>query len=66
MAVPEFSIFLKSKCLLHAIFLKFIFKQKEKRGFIWPKTFDFLFQKHSNFYLEKGLKKVAVQKYKKI
>ena len=35
------------------IFLKFIFNQKEKRGFIWSKTFDFLFQKPSNIYLEK-------------
>ena len=29
---------------------KFIFYQKEKRGFIWPKTFDCLFWKQSNFY----------------
>ena len=38
-AVPEFSIFLKSTCLLLVIFLKFIFNQKEKCCFIWPKTF---------------------------
>ena len=46
-------IFLKSTCLLLAILLKFIFNQKEKRGFIWSKTFDFLFQKPSNIYSEK-------------
>ena len=46
-AVPEFSIFLKSTCFMLAIFLKFIFNQKDKRGFIWSKTFDFLFQIHS-------------------
>ena len=43
-----FSIFLKSTCLLLANL-----NQKEKRGFIWPKTFDFLTEKHSNFYSEK-------------
>ena len=52
-AVPEFSVFLKSKYLLFGVFLKFIFNQKEKRGFIQPKIFDFLFQKHSSFYSEK-------------
>ena len=62
----KFSISLKSLCLKLAIFLKFIFKQKKKRGFIWPKTFDFLFQKHSNFYLEKELKEVAVPEFKNI
>ena len=51
--LTKFSIFLKSTCLLLAIFLKFIFNQKEKRGFIWSKTFDFLFQKPSNIYSEK-------------
>ena len=40
-------------CLLLAIFLKFIFNQKEKRGVIWSKTFDFLFQKPLNIYPEK-------------
>ena len=39
---PLFSLCM---CLLLAVFLKVIFNQKEKRGFIWPKTFDFLFQK---------------------
>ena len=39
--------------LLLAIFLKFIFNQKEKRRFNWPKTFDFLFKKHSIFYSDK-------------
>ena len=33
-AVPEFSIYLKSTYLLLAIFLNFLFNQKEKRGFI--------------------------------
>ena len=50
--LTKFSIFLKSTCLLLAIFLKFIFNQKEKRGFIWPETFNFLFQK-PYFYSEK-------------
>ena len=48
------SIFLKSTCLLLDIFLKFIFSQKEKYGFIWAKTVDFLFLKHSIFYPEKN------------
>ena len=51
--VPEFSNFIKSTYLLLAVFLKFIFNKKEKCGFICPKTFDFLFQKHSNIYFEK-------------
>ena len=51
--LPLLSIFLKSTCLMLAIFLKFIFNLKEKRGFIWSKTFDFLFQKPSNIYSEK-------------
>ena len=47
---PEFSIFLKSLCLLLAIFVKFIFDQKGKRGnfpFFISKTFAFLFRKKS-------------------
>ena len=40
--LTKFSILLKSTCLLHAIFLRFIFNQKEKRGFIWSETFNFL------------------------
>ena len=51
--LTRFSIFLKSTCLFLAIFLKFIFNQKEKRGFNWPKRFDLLFQKRSIFYSEK-------------
>ena len=47
------SIFLKSMCLLIAIFLKFIFNQKENCGFIWPKTFDLLLQKHLVYSSEK-------------
>ena len=46
-------LFLKPMCLLLAIFPKFISNQKEKRGFIWPKTFDLLFQKHSIYNSEK-------------
>ena len=45
-AGPEFSTFLKSSCLLLAKFVKVIFNQKEKRGFVWPKMFDFLFLKY--------------------
>ena len=40
--LTKLSILLKSTCLLHAIFLRFIFNQKEKRGFIWSETFNFL------------------------
>ena len=42
-AVPEFSIFLKSICFLLAIFLKFFFNQKKKRGFIGLKRSVFYF-----------------------
>ena len=57
-------------CILVAIFLTFIFNQKEKRGFIWPKTFDFWFQKNSNInFLKKSCSlKIAApefQKYKR-
>ena len=54
------------------IFLKFIFSYKEKRGFIWLKTFfisnNFLFQKHSIFYLECFLRITVpeYQNYKKV
>ena len=41
--------FPKSTCLLLAIFLKFIFNRKENRGFVWTKTFDFLFRKKRCF-----------------
>ena len=51
--LTKFSIFLKSMCLLLAIPLKFIFNQKEKRGFIWSKPFNFLFQKPSYFFQKK-------------
>ena len=40
--LTKFSILLKLTCLLHAIFLRFVFSQKEKRGFIWFETFNFL------------------------
>ena len=36
-AIPEFSVFLKSKCLLLAIFLKFIFNQKVKPVYLAQK-----------------------------
>ena len=49
-AVHEFSIFHQSTSLLLTIFLKFLFKQQEERGFIKLKTFKFLFQKHSTSY----------------
>ena len=51
--LKKFSIFHKSMCLLLAIFLKFIFNQKEQRGFLWSETFDFLLQKSLNIYSEK-------------
>ena len=35
------------------MFLKLIFNQKEKRDFIWPKTFYFLFEILSIFRSEK-------------
>ena len=55
LVLTKSSIFLLSACLLLAIFLKFFFNQKEKRGFIWSKTFDFLFQEPSYYYSEKKL-----------
>ena len=38
--LTKFSILLKSMCLLHAIFVRFIFNQKEKCGFIWSERFS--------------------------
>ena len=37
-------------CFPEAIFLKFIFNQKENRGFIWPKLSSFYF-KNIRFFL---------------
>ena len=52
--------------LLLAIFLKIIFNQKEKHGFIWSKTFNFLFIKHSKIIQEKELfLEKAVPEFKK-
>ena len=45
--------FTPNKVSYFSIFPKFIVSQKEKRGFIWPKTLDFLFHQHSNLYSEK-------------
>ena len=53
--ITKFSIFLNSTCSLLAIFLKFTFNQKEKRGLVWSKVFDILFQKHLIFYSEKDV-----------
>ena len=60
-------IFLKTRCLFLAIFLKLTFNKKEKCRFIRPKTLDFLFQKPSNFYSEKKSYslKVAVPEFQK-
>ena len=57
-------------CILVAIFLTFLFNQKENHGFTWPKTFDFLFQKIRIliFFKKSCSLKIAVpefQKYKK-
>ena len=48
--IQKKEVFLENTCsrifnvlLLLVTFLKFISSQKEKRGFIWPKTFEFLF-----------------------
>ena len=49
-----------------AVFLKVIFNQKEKGGFIWPKSSGFLFQKPSSFYSEKMfLDSTFFHKYRK-
>ena len=40
--LTRFSILLKSTGLLHVISVRFIFNQKEKRGFMWSETFNFL------------------------
>ena len=53
--------FFKSTCLFLAIFLKFIFNQKEKRGFIWAKKFRFIQKKE--LFLERSCSEF--QKYKK-
>ena len=50
--LTKFSIFLKSTCLLLAIFLKFIFNQKEKRG---PKRLIFCFKNLWIFIQKKEL-----------
>ena len=47
------SISLKSTYWLLAIFLIFVFLQKEKHGINWAKTLDFLFQKHWIFFFRK-------------
>ena len=47
-------------CLLLATFLKFMFNQKEKRGFIWAKPFDY-----SNFYQKKRAVPVALPEFQK-
>ena len=55
-------------CVYYLCFLKVIFNQKEKCGFIWPKSFDFLFQKPSKFYSEKMISSLKVfffHKYRK-
>ena len=54
-------------CILITIFLTFNFNQEEKCAFIWPKTFDFLFQKNINFFKGSSQKKAVpeFQKYKK-
>ena len=51
--VNEFSIFLKSKWLLLAIFLKFIFGQKKTCGLILPKTFACFISKTFEYLSEK-------------
>ena len=62
--------------LLLSVFLTVLFNKKKKRGFIWPKTFDFLFQKPSNFYSEnmicslkvffsKNIESIFFHKYRK-
>ena len=53
--IPEFSISLKSKCLLLAIFLKFIFNQKENRGLLDPKLSIFYIKNIRIFIQRKEL-----------
>ena len=49
--LTKFSIFLKSTCLLDAIFQKFIFNQKEKLRFIWSISCfkNLIFQKKKKY-----------------
>ena len=66
MAVPEFSIFLKSTCLLLAIFLKFIFNQKGKSGLIWIKFSIFYFKNIRSFIKKKSCSLKVVLNFENI
>ena len=46
---PPFPFYVLIACHLSQIYLQ----SEIKRGFVWPKTFNCLFQKPSNFYSEK-------------
>ena len=63
--LTKFSIFLKSTHFLLAIILKFIFKKKEMRGFIWHNTFVFFISKTFDFLFRKRTcsLKIAVPKF---
>ena len=50
--VPEFSIFLKTTCFLYAIFLKFIFSQKENRGYL-AQNIRFFYFKYIRTFIQK-------------
>ena len=61
---PPFPFYVLIACHLSQIYLQ----SEIKRGFVWPKTFNCLFQKPSNFYSEKmscSLKVYFSHKYRK-
>ena len=61
---PSFPFYVFIACHLSKIYLQ----SEIKRGFVWPKTLDYLFQKPSNFYSEKNelfLESIFFYKYRK-
>ena len=50
---PSNKVFYFSQVFIACHLSKIYLHSEKKRGFICPKTVDFLFQKHSNFYPEK-------------
>ena len=51
--MTKLSIFVKLTHILLVIFTKFIFNQKVKRGFIWPKMLDFYVSNTFHFLFRK-------------
>ena len=58
---PSFPFYVFIACHLSKIYLQ----SEIKRGFVWRKTFNFLFQKPSNFYSFLFLESIFFDKYSK-